>query len=873
LFAAALGCPTLATAPAVAAQTAAGTLVIEVLDPTGASVPYADIVVHREGGAADSPPTGASAAMSPADGAIVRPLAPGIYRVQVRAPGFEPVELTAIEVRASRETRRRVQLRLARFRESVEVARDARSSALDPRGFSTFLSREQIDALPDDPEAFVRALQDLAPPGAVVRIDGFTGAPLPPKSQILSIRIPRLDSFAAQDHGGLGGGAYIDIVTRPGGGEVRAMIEGGIRNQALAARNPIASARAPESIRSGTLAVDGPVLTDRMSFSFAVRAASVRETTALRAALPDGRQLHDPVVRPQETLTASGRVTAGLGTHILRVSASSDSRRAGNLGIGDRNLPERGYSSVSSDSAVRIAAGGPLGRRSHLESRVQLQWTGRRTASYTETRTERVLDAFSAGGAQMTGGARERQVMVAADLDHARGAHAWRFGLLLEHGRHRVNRSANYLGTYTFTSLADYAAGRPATYTRRIGDGRVRYSNAQLGLYVQDDVRVARSVLLSYGVRYEHQPLAPVPGALLPRASVAWSPSAAGRTTIRAGVGEFADWISTSTLEQSLLVNGERQYDVLLLHPAYPDPAAGGAAVPRERYLLGADLRLPRGTSLSVGIDRQLASRVRVYATYVQRAGRRLPRGENLNLPDEGVRPDPAFGNVVAARSDARSRTRSVTVQVLTSPRGRWVDAAAAYMFTAAEANTAGAYALAATGNDPATEWGPSVPAHVATGSLAVSLGGGIRVSVNPRWRSGLPYTITTGRDDNGDGLFTDRPPGLARNSARTPSHLEIGARVSYLWQFGPRRDARGVIPSAGGDGQSVRAGAVAVPDGGGDPASARRFRLEIFASGQNLANRPNYIAVGSVQGSPLFATPTAAINPRRIDVGMRFGF
>ena len=78
---------------------------------------------------------------------------------------------------------------------------------MDPRGsaFSTVLTREQIEALPDDPDEMERVLKAMAPPGATIRVDGFTGGKLPPKSQIRSIRLPRMDMFAAQNHGGMSG--------------------------------------------------------------------------------------------------------------------------------------------------------------------------------------------------------------------------------------------------------------------------------------------------------------------------------------------------------------------------------------------------------------------------------------------------------------------------------------------------------------------------------------------------------------------------------------------------------------------------------------------------------------------------------------------
>jgi hypothetical protein len=121
-----------------------------------------------------------------------------LYAFRIGAAGFRGITLQR-SVRASRPTRIVVRLALEPVAETVIVNRDPQTSALDRRGFSTFLSRELIDMLPDDPEEFVRVLRDMAPPGAIIRIDGFAGGPMPPKAQILSVRIPRLDAYPAQE--------------------------------------------------------------------------------------------------------------------------------------------------------------------------------------------------------------------------------------------------------------------------------------------------------------------------------------------------------------------------------------------------------------------------------------------------------------------------------------------------------------------------------------------------------------------------------------------------------------------------------------------------------------------------------------------------
>ena len=55
----------------------------------------------------------------------------------------------------------------------------------------------------------------------------------------------------------------------------------------------------------------------------------------------------------------------------------------------------------------------------------------------------------------------------APDLDYVRGAHSCPTGALLEGGSFTSDDITNYLGTFTFASLADYNAGRPSTFSQR----------------------------------------------------------------------------------------------------------------------------------------------------------------------------------------------------------------------------------------------------------------------------------------------------------------------------------------------------------------------------------------------------------------------
>jgi hypothetical protein len=58
----------------------------------------------------------------------------------------------------------------------------------------------------------------------------------------------------------------------------------------------------------------------------------------------------------------------------------------------------------------------------------------------------------------------------------------------------------------------------------------------------------------------------------------------------------------------------------------------------------------------------------------------------------------------------------------------------------------------------------------------------------------------------------------------------------------------------------------IAVPQNG-------RYRIDIFATAQNLTNRANYIGYSGVPSSRFFRQPRDVINPRRVDFGVNVGF
>lgn len=329
--------------------------------------------------------------------------------------------------------------------------------------------------------------------------------------------------------------------------------------------------------------------------------------------------------------------------HTLRFGYNSNLSGSDNLGVGDFNAEERAYSQDTRNHNIRAQHYGPLGRRAFTRSRLQVRWSDTESSSAFELPTIQVNDAFTRGGAQVSGGQRSYGFTFGSDLDYVRSIHSLRTGLLVDAGSVRADDTSNYQGTYTFESIDAYLAGRPRSYTRRIGDPLIRYETVQAAVYVHDDIKIRRNFTVSAGARYEAQTQVRDYGSLMPRVGFTWAPFRSGTTVLRSSWGIFHDWLQGNTYEQTLRVDGFRQRELDIRDPSYPQlPALDdiGLALPVSRYVLGNGLELPRTNRVSAGIDQRFPSaKMQLSAVYAYQRGSDQYRGNNLNGPVNGVRP------------------------------------------------------------------------------------------------------------------------------------------------------------------------------------------------------------------------------------------
>ena len=860
------------------AQPKPAKLLLTVVDQTGAVIPNAVVTATRTGDSAKTvigPVKSNDAGLATLDG-----LTPGAYDIQAEFPGFQTRLMQNIRLRAG-DNKQVAILAIQGVQDEITVGRDKQAAAADPKTtFGTALTREQIEALSDDPDEMRRQLMDMAP-DAVLRIDSFEGGQLPPKAQIKSIHITR-DQFAAESH--YAGAHFIDIVTQPGIGPLRGGTNFRFRNRSFNASNPMTNFKGPEQSRNYGVNFGGSLIKDRSSFSLSINGGDFYDAPTIVTQGPEGRRVETlPIKRRRENTFTYGTFDYALTKdQTLRVSFNTEQFSNNNLGIGQFDELERAYSTDENWATLRMQEVGPIGRRFFINTRLQYNYQSSDRASEVELPTIQIIDAKTSGGAQQRGGRRSRSLNLMSDLDYVRGIHSFRTGVDFNGTWYDSDETSNYLGTYTFETIDAFLTGTPRSYTRRIGDPELSYSTLLGGIYVQDDIRIRKNLTLSPGLRYELQTHVDDFNNFAPRFGVNWAPFKSGRTTLRGSWGIFYDWFSTGTYEQTLRVDGFRQQELNIFNPSYPDPGDIGLVTATNRYLLGNDVGMVRTSRVSAGISQTITPRIRFSSTYAHSHYYGLHRGENLNAPVAGIRPDARFANVIQVAGDAESKMHQLSSSLsvsLASPsptlqqaRFNWRRGSVNLNYTLAKqrSNSDGAFSVPFSGS-PEGEWSAAnndIRHRLNLGLNSQALKN-MNMFLSMNFTSASPYTIRTGVDDNGDLIFNDRPAGVSRNTERGEGLWNLNANMSYTVPLGKQKPAP---PQGGGGVTTITAGdriMMIAGSAGGGP----RYRITFSVSAQNLTNHVNRTGWNGTMTSPFFRQSTSVGSPRRLDMGVSFSF
>jgi hypothetical protein len=849
---------------------------VTVRDATDLGLPHAVVEVT------DAQGVSRQAAVDEQGVATVTGLQPGAYQVKVMAEGFRE-QVLQVDVRRGNNA---VTATLAvAISEQIIVADQAADDRRD-NGFSQTLTADEVDALSDDPDEMAEQLAQIAGPGAEIFVDGFRGERLPPKDQIQQIRF-NSNSYSAEYHEA--GMVRVEVITRPGNGNWRGRMNVGFRDEALNARNAFSPVKEPTEQQRYNFSVQGPLAKGRTGLSMSVDGNNAFDSRTIRAQSPGDQTVTALAKNTTDRLNAEIRLDHAIGQGgQIRAEYEHRTTGRGNLGVGDFDLPERAYDTDQVSDQFQFRNTRVLGKKVFSDLRFEYTSSDLDTLPLSALPTVRVNEAFTAGGAGQSGVRSTREIELAQNFDFTiRRRHALRAGLLFETAWVTSTQQQNGNGTYVFQSIDAFNLGQPDTYTLRVGDPLVDYSQVRAGWFLQDDVRIGRNLSVSMGVRQEIQTQVSDAWNLAPRAAFTWT--ANRRTTVRGGYGIFYDWYDASLYEQTLRVDGVRQYDVIVENPSFPAIAGGGTRLPSS-VIRAASLDQPLIQQASIGLERTLTGWARLRMDYMWTRGSGTLRSVNVNAPADGVRPDPDAGNISEIQSTGRRASDRLTVGINARHERLRLFTNVMYQLQSSRNYADSATSLPADSINPDADWGPSAQdiRHRLFFMFNAPIWKGIRAGLNMQVASAAPYNVTTGRDDNLDTVFNDRPDGTGRNGARGASTVNATLRLNKSFGFGgPAGGPGGGMPMPpGGGGASGGAlsqrgpgGGRGGPGGGDGPqmvvreGTNSRYRLDFYAQITNLFNYVNYNTFIGNQLSPFFGTATSAAPARRMELGFSLGF
>ena len=829
------------------------TVRITVLDPTGGRLVSAKVTL------VDSAGSERAIAVNASGVAVLEGLTPGTYQVRATAEGFSTARMPLVVRRG--ENRTTIRLAIAGVRQTVTVQGESPSQRRD-NGFTQTLSVDEIDALSDDPDEMADQLAELAGPGAQIYVDGFRGGRLPPKAQIQQIRF-HSNSYSAEYHDA--GTVRVEVITRPGMTGFRSQVNIGFGPGALDAKNAFALEKGDQRLNRYAISVQGPLVKGKTSLSIAADGNASYTSRTIVAASPAG-DVFGQVRQPTDGLNTSIRLVHQISdNNQLRAEYTRRSNARDNLGVGDFDLPSRAFAIEGGADTLRVLNTRLVGK---VFSELKVEWSTQHndTTSASSLPAIRVLDAFTSGGAGQSDARVVKQFQIEQNVDFAFGKrHTLRAGVALERGWWDSTNRSNSSGTYTFSNLADYNAGRPSIFTRRTGDPVVAYSMLQAGWYLQDDVRLSKSFSVGLGVRQEAQTQVNDQWNLAPRAAFTWN---VDRTTVvRGGYGLFYDWFDSNLYEQTLRVDGTHQVDLVVTNPGFPAVEGRGVSLPPS-VIRSASLTQPLVQQASAGVERPLTPWMGLHIDYMWTRGSDALRSINVNAPVNGVRPSPLLGNVIEIQSTGKRASDRLTVGLNLRAQKAPISANVSYQLQTLRNSSDSPTTLPSNSNDADADWGPSAQdvRHRMVLAFNAPLPFGTRVGINLQASSATPYTITTGRDENGDTVFNDRPAGVGRNSERGAAHFNGTVRFTKSLVSG---GAAGGVPGRPGGTPSGGDASIGSADGG----RSARYRMDVFAQVSNPFNYVNDNAFVGNQLSPFFGRATSAGPARRVELGMSLSF
>lgn len=831
-------------AMALVGQAGAPTVAITgtIVDPSNAPVPSVRVLLK----AADAEvETTTDAAGQFRFGQVV----PGNYEIHAAFPGFDPVVLR-VRAGAGRPRPLTIRLTIASLKEQLDVPEQEKTVSPQAGGNVDTISveRTMLDNLPFLDMNYLSALGRFLDPGTPggagtsIIVDGMEMRNVGvTASAIQEIRInnnPYTVEYPRWSR------RRIEVITKSSADAYHGTFNFLFRDYHLNARDAFATERPQEQRRILEGSLFGPVGKSR-STSFLFSAAREQEDL-VAVVFAQGLQgpINENVPTPQVNTVASLRISHQLNENqALFVQYNFQDRWQNNIGVGGTTLAEAGAQSRFREDEFIFNHRAVLTPKLLSQFRILVGRYWSPTNSNLSAAKLVVTDAFTGGGAQADRLSTEFHTSITWLLTQTLGKHTLKYGFNIpDWSRRGLSDRANQIGTISFASLDAFAANRPFAAVLQRGDPRTIFIEKNVGGFFQDEWQVRPGLSIAAGLRYDWQNYFGDTNNFAPRLSIAWAPAKSRKTVIRTGAGYFFDRSGPGPIWDILRFNGSqlRRY---VISGAIP-PELG--ALPTSIHRLQAGAGLPNTMQFSLGLEHQLAKRTTLSVNYVGTRGVQLLRSRDANAPMPpgfAIRPDGRINVLRDIESAGRLEANALEVN-LRGGLGPRVNGMVQYVFGKTMSDTGGVNWFPANSFAPAGEWGRADTDRrqqfnfLGTATLHRWANFGLSVSL----LSGIPFNITTGRDENGDGMALDRPVGIARNTGNGPG----AAIVDLRWY----REIR-LLPARK------------------DKSPSATLAMDAF----NILNRVNYQNFAGSLTSPFFGQAVATQPSRRLQLGVRFQF
>jgi hypothetical protein len=774
----------------------------------------------------------------------------GEYMLRAEAEGFKRLEMP-VTVAAQPVNNLQVKMAISNKEEVVSVsASGSRPDSPESNNDSYNINVDFINALPTQGQDILTAVGNYLSPaaqgveGTSIVVDGVESSSLTqPTDSLKRIYINR-DPYSPEFR--RPGSGRVEVTTRNGS---RGHFDGTLafydRNDIFDAKNAFADTKPNLDRHLWEATLGGPLPFRRARFFLSASRLVDNEDAIVNAITPQGPLLQNVPLSQSNTNLIGRADFRPTEDNSLSVSYTFHTNPQDNRGVGGLRLAQQATSSHDTENTFKLWNTTVVTPALVNVVRFSYQRENERIGFPASGPELAVSGAFTGGPNQSNSVDHGTRMEIQDILNYVSGQNTVRLGGAFLPKSFDYTDSTNFGGIFTFASLGAFSANTPVLFQVARGNPEISFDKNEAYGFFQDEIRIQQHTTLMVGLRYDWQQRLSSVTHFAPRIAYGYAPGK-GNTVFRAGAGIFYDRLSDHVVEQTLLLNGTEEQEFIVRNPAFPNPLLN---VPPSIWQLAPNIQTPYLVQASASMEHSLNKSMKATLEYRYLHGVHLFRAVDVNAPLAGGRPDGSLFLDRQVQSTALLRSNAL-IASLQGRMFRTLKLKAQYTFSKSEDNTEGPLSLPANSRDLTPEWSRSDfdMRHRLVLSGTSDLPANFRMGVVLVANSGRPFDITTGSDDNHDGIANDRPAGVTRNIGDGPGFVQTDLRLTKVFNF--------------------------YKSGLDEDGDVIRFsRMELSFDAFNLFNHTNRTDIIGDISSPRFGLASTALQPRTIQLSIKFGF